>query len=139
MQPFPILNSVSHSEHACAVAGRARRARQQGDAPRANSLSLRLGRVSLTLGFQPGAAPRAQPFHEAAANECGSARRLTLARLVVDLDRQQNRPAVVKTPIEQFFEMRLVADPNAVGDAGARAIATMSLAPAVAARCLPVI
>jgi hypothetical protein len=48
----PIVRSLVYSI-ACAAAGRARRARQQGDAPRANSL--RLGRVSL---FGLGAVPR---------------------------------------------------------------------------------
>lgn len=58
--------------------------KQQGDARERTACRVSL----LCLDFQPSAAPGAQPFHEAAANECGIARGLTFARLVVDLDRQ---------------------------------------------------
>src|SRR5438105_5192810 len=82
--------------------------------PRAESAS-----AEFALRFQRAAAPGAKPFHETAANECRIARRLTLPRFVVDLDRQQNRASVVKAAVEQLVEMRLVAHPRAVGDAGA--------------------
>ena len=69
----------------------------------------------------------------------GLAHGLCDAGLVVDLRRQQHRPAVIEAPRHQFLEMPLVAYPVAVGDAGAARMATMSALLAVAAVCLPVI
>ena len=60
-----------------------------------------------------------EPPHEAMADERGVARGLPGAGLVVDLGREQHRPALVESARDQLVEMRLVAHPVAVGDAGA--------------------
>ena len=53
----------------------------------------------------------AEPFHEAVAHQCGVARRLNGARLVVDLGGQQNRAALIEAAVELLVEMRQVANP----------------------------
>ena len=64
-------------------------------------------------------AARAQSFHEAAANERRIARLPAHAWLIVDLCREQHRPACLETAVDEGIEVRLVADPFAVGEAGA--------------------
>ena len=49
----------------------------------------------------------------------GSRGGLDLARLVVDLGGQQHRAAGIEAAADELLEMGLVANPGAVGDAGA--------------------
>ena len=71
------------------------------------------------LLIQRAAAAGTEPFHEAAADQSGVSHGLADAGLLVDLGRDQRRAAVVETPVDQFLEMRLVARPEALLEAGA--------------------
>src|SRR6202521_375672 len=61
----------------------------------------------------------AEALHEAMADHGGVARGLDGAGLVVDLGGEEDRAAAGEGPRGQRIEMRLVADPNTLGDAGA--------------------
>jgi hypothetical protein len=80
--------------------------------------STELQRLGLS-GVECTAATSAESLHEAVADQRRIAHGLRLARLIVDLGRQQNRFAIVEAAFDQRVEMRVIAHPFAVGDADA--------------------